>query len=76
MNIKNVMLQALTCAMTLLSCCLFTTTASAEETSLYMGAPVTLVEAPNGAIVNKKVLDGAEKVAWLKPTIEQPVEGV
>ena len=24
--------------------------ASAEETNLYMGAPVTLVEAPNGAI--------------------------
>jgi len=38
--------------------------------------PVTLVKAPNGAITNKKVLDGADKVAWLEPTIEQPVEGV
>lgn len=46
------------------------------ESNLYMGAPVTLVEAPNGAIVNKKILDGVDKVAWLKPTIEQPVEGV
>ncbi len=73
---KTTILQALTCAMTLLSCCLFTTTASAGETSLYMGAPVTLAEAPNGAIANKKILDGADKVAWLKPTIEQPAEGV
>ncbi len=48
----------------------------AEEPSLYMGAPVTLVEFPNGAIGNKKLLDGADKVAWLKPTIEQPVDGV
>jgi len=69
-------LQALAFTMTLLSCCLLTTTASAEETNLYMGAPVTLVKAPNGAITNKKVLDGADKVAWLEPTIEQPVEGV
>ncbi|VUX55864.1 putative alkyl sulfatase or beta-lactamase (modular protein) [uncultured Woeseiaceae bacterium] len=50
--------------------------ARAEEPSLYMGAPVTLVEFPNGAIGNKKLLDGADKVAWLKPTIEQPVDGV
>jgi alkyl sulfatase BDS1-like metallo-beta-lactamase superfamily hydrolase len=48
----------------------------AEEPSLYMGAPVTLVEFPNGAIGNKKLLDGADKVAWFKPTIEQPVDGV
>ena len=41
-----------------------------------MGAPVELVKAPNGAIANKKILDGIEKVAWLKPTIEKPVEGI
>ena len=41
-----------------------------------MGGPVELVEAPNGAIANKRILDGIEKVAWLEPTIEQPVEGV
>ncbi|MEE9287161.1 MAG: alkyl sulfatase dimerization domain-containing protein [Gammaproteobacteria bacterium] len=50
--------------------------APSAESSLYMGAPVTLVEAPNGAIANKRLLDGAPKVAWLKPTIEQPAEGV
>ncbi len=50
--------------------------ASAEETNLYMGAPVTLVEAPNGAIANKKIVDGSPKVGWFEPTIEQPVEGV
>ena len=49
---------------------------AAQEGDLYMGAPVTLAEAPNGAIANKKILDGIEKVAWLKPTIEQPVDGI
>ena len=42
----------------------------------YMGGPVELVEAPNGAIANKRLLDGVEKVTWLKPTIEQPTEGI
>ncbi len=50
--------------------------APSAESSLYMGAPVTLVKAPNGAIANKKILDGIDKVAWTKATIEQPVEGV
>jgi alkyl sulfatase BDS1-like metallo-beta-lactamase superfamily hydrolase len=51
--------------------------ARAEEPSIYMGAPVTLGEAPNGAIANSRLLDGSvEKVAWLKPTIEQPTDGV
>ncbi len=75
-DMKTTTLQALTCATTLLSCCLFVSAASAEEPSLYMGGPVTLVEAPNGAIANKRILDGGEKVGWFKPTIEQPVEGV
>ena len=42
----------------------------------YMGGQVEPVEAPNGAIATKRILDGIEEVAWLKPTIEQPVEGV
>ena len=41
-----------------------------------MGGPVELVKAPNGAIANKRILDGIEKVFWLQPTIEQPAEGV
>ena len=57
-----------------------TTHLLAEEPALpatpYMGGPVELVEAPNGAIANKRILDGIEKVAWLEPTIEQPAEGV
>ena len=76
MNMKSMALQALIFAVVLLSCGLFATAANAEEPSLYMGAPVTLAEAPNGAIANKKILDGADKVAWLKPTIEQPAEGI
>ena len=42
----------------------------------YMGGPVELVEASNGAIANKRILDGIGQVAWLEPTIEQPVDGV
>lgn len=42
----------------------------------YMGAPVELVKAPNGAIANKRLLDGIGKVAWLEPTIEEPAKGV
>lgn len=44
--------------------------------SPYMGAPVELVEAPNGAIANRKILDGIGKVAWTEPTIEQPAEDI
>jgi len=53
-----------------------TSSALADEVSPYMGGPVELVKAPNGAITNRKLLDGIEKVGWLKPTIEQPVEGI
>jgi len=42
----------------------------------YMGGPAELVTAPNGAIANKRILDGVDKVGWLEPTIEQPVEGI
>jgi hypothetical protein len=41
-----------------------------------MGAPVELGTAPNGAITNKKLLDGLQKVAWLELTIERPAEGI
>ena len=47
-----------------------------SQSNQYMGAPTTLVKAPNGAIANKKILDGIEKVGWLKPTIEQPAQGM
>ena len=42
----------------------------------YMGGEVELVTAPNGAIANKRILDGIDEVAWTEPTIEQPVEGI
>ncbi len=76
MSVKTTTLRALTFAMTVLSYSLFTSAASAAEPSLYMGAPVTLVEAPNGAIANKRILDNVDKVGWLKPTIENTAEGV
>ncbi|MHC4647384.1 MAG: alkyl sulfatase dimerization domain-containing protein [Planctomycetota bacterium] len=45
--------------------------------SRYMGGPAELVKAPNGAIVNKEVLEELPKTAWTRgPEIENPVEGV
>lgn len=52
----------------------------AEEPELpatpYMGGDVELVEAPNGAIANKRILDGIDEVFWVEPTIEEPAEGI
>ena len=59
----------------LLFASLLVSSLNAQETDPYMGASVTLGKAPNGAIANQKLLDGIEKVGWLKPTIEEPVEG-
>jgi len=44
--------------------------------SAYMGAPVELVKAPNGAIANKKLLDRVGDFNWLEPTIEKPAKGI
>jgi hypothetical protein len=45
--------------------------------SRYMGGPAELVTAPNGAIVNKEVLEELPKTAWTEgPEIENPVDGV
>ncbi len=49
---------------------------SSAPPSPYMGGPVELVKAPNGAIANKKLLDRVGDFNWLKPTVENPVEGV
>ena len=53
--------------------------ARAEDTfppSRYMGAPVDLVTAPNGAVTNRKLLDGVRAFNWLEPTIENPAKGI
>jgi alkyl sulfatase BDS1-like metallo-beta-lactamase superfamily hydrolase len=48
-----------------------------QPSSRYMGGPAELVTAPNGAIVNKEVLEQLPKTAWTEgPEIENPVEGV
>ena len=60
----------------LLACGAIAPAAIAQELSPYMGGPVELVEAPNGAIANKKILDGIDDVAWTRPTIDTPVEGI
>jgi hypothetical protein len=74
---RNLMTVAFTCATALLTSSSFTLAhAQTAESNPYMGAPVILGKAPNGAIANKKLLDGIDKVAWLKPTIESPAKGV
>ena len=44
--------------------------------TLTWAPPVTLGKAPNGAIANQELLDRIEDFNWLKPTIENPAEGV
>jgi len=42
----------------------------------YMGAPVTLTKAPNGAITDQELLSRLGDFNWIKPTIENPAEGI
>jgi alkyl sulfatase BDS1-like metallo-beta-lactamase superfamily hydrolase len=42
----------------------------------YMGAPVTMAKAPNGAVTNGELLSRIGDFYWLKPTIENPVKGI
>ena len=72
----KILRRAFTGVRALLVATLLISSASAQEKDPYMGASVSLGSAPNGAIANQKLLDGIEKVGWLEPTIEEPVEGV
>ena len=82
---KSKTCQVFTCAALLLTYAVFGSTSSAQEgaamassenSNPYMGAPVTLGKAPNGAIANKKLLDRVGEVAAFEPTILQPAEGI
>jgi len=42
----------------------------------YMGAPTEVSLAANGAKGNRRIIENAEKVAYLEPTVENPVPGV
>ncbi len=48
----------------------------AQEPSRYMGGPVDLVEAPNGAIINAATLEASSKIVYLEPTVEEVADGV
>ena len=50
--------------------------ADAQEKNPYMGAPVEMGKASNGAITAQSFLNRIEAVGWMKPTIEEPAEGV
>ena len=47
-----------------------------DDPSRYMGAPVELVEAPNGAVVNAEVLRVSPQIMYLQPTVEEVADGV
>jgi len=53
---------------------------NAEDPALppspYMGGPVELVEAPNGAIARAEVLETAARILYLEPTTDQVADGV
>lgn len=50
---------------------------SGAPSSRYMGGPAQLVTAPNGAIVNKDVLEQVPKIGWTSgPEIEHPADGI
>lgn len=54
-----------------------TVVASVEShKSRYMGGPVTLATAPNGASINADVLSVSAKILYLKPTVEKVAPGV
>jgi alkyl sulfatase BDS1-like metallo-beta-lactamase superfamily hydrolase len=85
MIMKSTTCQVFTCAALLLAFALLQSTAIAQEgdgkvsppeLNPYMGAPVILGKAPNGAIANKKLLVRMDDIAWLSPTIEQPAERI
>ncbi len=57
--------QIICCAALLSAAALFQSAAIAQEGDIYMGAPVTLEKAANGAIANKKLLDRVEEAARL-----------
>ena len=59
-----------------IACITFASLYASAAPSPYMGGPVELVKAPNGAITNKKLLDRVGDFNWLKPTIENPTKGV
>ena len=42
----------------------------------YMGAAAETAVAANGAIGNRRIIENAEKIAYLEPTVENPVPGV
>ena len=69
-------LNAIISAAILICVSLLASTVGAEEKNPYMGTPVQMGKAPNGAITRQKLLDGIEKVGWIKPTIEEPAKGV
>lgn len=68
--------QIVGCATLLCASAFCQSPAIAQERDIYMGAPVTLEKAPNGAIANKKLLDRVVDAVCLEPEILQPAEGI
>jgi alkyl sulfatase BDS1-like metallo-beta-lactamase superfamily hydrolase len=76
MMTKSTCLLLAGCALTLLSQPLCASEAGTTEVNPYMGAPVALDKAPNGAVVNSGVLEVSSKILYLEPTVEKVADGV
>ncbi|MGI9585499.1 MAG: alkyl sulfatase dimerization domain-containing protein, partial [Acidimicrobiia bacterium] len=50
--------------------------AGTSAASPYMGAPTEVSTAANGALGNRRIVENADQVAYLEPTVENPVPGV
>ena len=48
----------------------------AAAQSPYMGGPVNLIKAPNGAVVREEVLKTGARIIYLEPTTEKLADGV
>ena len=75
MNKRSVFFLSVSCAVALLCSSSFGGEATNVAVNPYLGAPVTLAEAPNGAIVGAEVLSIASKIVYLEPTTEKVTDG-
>ena len=57
-------------------CAMSGASGDAAEVSRYMGGPVELTKAPNGAIVNVEALQASARIVYSEPTTEKVAEGV
>ena len=50
--------------------------ADIRRSNPYMGAETETATAPNGAVGNRRIIENADKVAYVEPTVENPAPGI